>query len=231
MIRHSLIDRSRRGQRAGGAGLRRAHARAQGPVRRAHLGRGQGRRRAGLHGLRGDRLAAALERHGAGRAHPRAGPAGSAPPASSTPKSAAPASTTLIKRIEKRARRLSRTPSEYTLWPGPNSNTFVAWITRAVPELKVDLPATAIGKDYLGGRMFSSAPSGSGFQFSLARPARHVGERRRRSGAQPPRPQFRRRPFRRSSCRCSAASARRASTPPSRSNRRSMQGRLIPSWS
>lgn len=56
---------------------------------------------------------------------------------------------------------------EYTAWPGPNSNTFVAWITRAVPELQVDLPSTAIGKDYLGDRLFASAPSGSGFQLSL----------------------------------------------------------------
>jgi hypothetical protein len=57
---------------------------------------------------------------------------------------------------------------EYTLWPGPNSNTFTAWIARAVPELELDLPATAIGKDYLGNAIFASAPSGSGFQVSLA---------------------------------------------------------------
>lgn len=56
---------------------------------------------------------------------------------------------------------------EYRAWPGPNSNTFVAWIGRAVPELEMDLPATAIGKDYLGSSVFASAPSGSGFQFSL----------------------------------------------------------------
>ena len=37
-----------------------------------------------------------------------------------------------------------------------------------MPELKADLPATAIGKDYLGGRMIGAAPSGNGFQFSLA---------------------------------------------------------------
>jgi hypothetical protein len=34
-------------------------------------------------------------------------------------------------------------------------------------ELEADLPATAIGKDYIGSDMVSSAPSGSGFQFSL----------------------------------------------------------------
>lgn len=58
--------------------------------------------------------------------------------------------------------------AEYTLWPGPNSNTFTAWIARAVPELEIDLPPTAIGKDYLRNRVFASAPSGSGFQFSVA---------------------------------------------------------------
>ncbi|HJT61649.1 MAG TPA: DUF3750 domain-containing protein [Burkholderiales bacterium] len=73
----------------------------------------------------------------------------------------------LIKRIEKLAADYPYA-KQYTLWPGPNSNTFVAYITRAVPELEADLPATAIGKDYLGGSVFSRAPSGSGFQFSLA---------------------------------------------------------------
>jgi hypothetical protein len=56
---------------------------------------------------------------------------------------------------------------EYTLWPGPNSNTFTAWITRAVPELDADLPPTAIGKDYIAGGIFGSAPSGRGVQLSL----------------------------------------------------------------
>src|SRR5882672_4626966 len=73
----------------------------------------------------------------------------------------------LIKRIDKAAREYPYA-GEYTLWPGPNSNTFTAWIGRAVPELEMDLPATAIGKDYLGARVFSSAPSGHGMQVSLA---------------------------------------------------------------
>ena len=73
----------------------------------------------------------------------------------------------LIKRIEKAVHDYPYA-NQYTTWPGPNSNTFTAWIARAVPELEVDLPATAIGKDYLGGSIFSSAPSGSGFQLSIA---------------------------------------------------------------
>jgi len=74
---------------------------------------------------------------------------------------------TLIPRIDAAARAYPY-PAEYTAWPGPNSNTFVAWITRAVPELKVDLPPTAIGKDYLDDSLVGSAPSGSGVQFSIA---------------------------------------------------------------
>jgi hypothetical protein len=72
----------------------------------------------------------------------------------------------LIKRIDKAAREYPYA-GEYTLWPGPNSNTFTAWIARHVPELELDLPATAIGKDYLGSSVVSTAPSGSGLQFSL----------------------------------------------------------------
>src|SRR5688500_18830945 len=72
----------------------------------------------------------------------------------------------LIKRIDKAAREYPFA-GQYTVWPGPNSNTFTSWIARAVPELELDLPATAIGKDYLGGAVFGAAPSGSGFQVSL----------------------------------------------------------------
>jgi hypothetical protein len=72
----------------------------------------------------------------------------------------------LIDRIEQAAGSYPYA-GEYRAWPGPNSNTFTAWIARAVPELRVDLPATAIGKDYLGSSIFAAAPSGSGVQLSL----------------------------------------------------------------
>jgi hypothetical protein len=35
----------------------------------------------------------------------------------------------------------------YTVWPGPNSNTFTAHLLRRVPALRVDMPVKAIGKD------------------------------------------------------------------------------------
>jgi hypothetical protein len=73
----------------------------------------------------------------------------------------------LIARIDAAARSYPFA-REYSAWPGPNSNTFTAWITRHVPELRADLPPTAIGKDYLRGRLIASAPSGSGLQLSLA---------------------------------------------------------------
>jgi hypothetical protein len=56
---------------------------------------------------------------------------------------------------------------EYRIWPGPNSNTFTAYVLRAVPELRADLPPTAIGKDYLGGAVIARSPSGTGGQLSL----------------------------------------------------------------
>jgi len=56
---------------------------------------------------------------------------------------------------------------QYTIYPGPNSNTFVAHVAREVPELKIDLPPTAIGKDYLGSSLLAKTPSGTGYQFNI----------------------------------------------------------------
>ena len=36
----------------------------------------------------------------------------------------------------------------YKAFPGPNSNTFTAWIAIHVPELDLDLPFSAIGSGY-----------------------------------------------------------------------------------
>lgn len=57
---------------------------------------------------------------------------------------------------------------EYRVWPGPNSNTFTAWVLRRVPELRADLPPTAIGKDYLGAALGARAVSGTGYQLGAA---------------------------------------------------------------
>jgi hypothetical protein len=59
-------------------------------------------------------------------------------------------------------------PQAYRAWPGPNSNTFMAYIARQVPELGLNLPSNAVGKDFLpDGGLIAAAPSGSGFQISL----------------------------------------------------------------
>jgi len=56
----------------------------------------------------------------------------------------------------------------YTVWPGPNSNTFVAWLGLQVPELGLDLPSTAIGKDWRPWKeTFGWSASGTGVQASV----------------------------------------------------------------
>jgi hypothetical protein len=57
---------------------------------------------------------------------------------------------------------------DYRAWPGPNSNTFVAAVTSAVPELRIALPPTAIGKDFpYSGGYFGFTPSGTGIRATL----------------------------------------------------------------
>lgn len=56
----------------------------------------------------------------------------------------------------------------YLVWPGPNSNTFVSFILRRVPELAVELPPNAIGKNWLAGWLpVAPTESGTGVQLSL----------------------------------------------------------------
>lgn len=59
-------------------------------------------------------------------------------------------------------------PGDYVVWPGPNSNTFVAAVMAAVPEMRASLPATAIGKDFpYDGRWIGWTPSGTGIRINL----------------------------------------------------------------
>ncbi len=58
--------------------------------------------------------------------------------------------------------------NDYMMFPGPNSNTFTSYVGRMVPELRLDLPPTAIGKDFIPGNKFlADAISGTGKQFSI----------------------------------------------------------------
>ena len=40
-------------------------------------------------------------------------------------------------------------PDDYKMWPGPNSNSFIAWVGLEVPELGLTLPAKAIGQSWM----------------------------------------------------------------------------------
>jgi hypothetical protein len=56
---------------------------------------------------------------------------------------------------------------DYRVWPGPNSNSFVAAILRAVPELGVILPSNAVGRDYRNGFYAGLTDSRTGVEVSL----------------------------------------------------------------
>ncbi|NIV75663.1 MAG: DUF3750 domain-containing protein [Gammaproteobacteria bacterium] len=78
-----------------------------------------------------------------------------------------PAAARAIPKIENAVARYPYA-HEYRMWPGPNSNTFTAYVGRQVPELRLELPPTAVGKDFLtDGGLVASAPSGTGYQVSL----------------------------------------------------------------
>lgn len=58
-------------------------------------------------------------------------------------------------------------PGDYKIWPGPNSNTFVAAIMQSV-AMRAALPPTAVGKDFpYQGRWIGLTPSRTGVQLSL----------------------------------------------------------------
>jgi hypothetical protein len=56
---------------------------------------------------------------------------------------------------------------DYRIWPGPNSNTFIATVMRAVPELGSALPPNAIGRDFRESFYFGLTDSGSGVELNL----------------------------------------------------------------
>jgi hypothetical protein len=66
------------------------------------------------------------------------------------------------------AQYIWRNAGDYRAWPGPNSNTFVAAIMDAVPEMRTTLPPTAIGKDYpYDGRWLRLTSSGTGVRLTF----------------------------------------------------------------
>ena len=80
-----------------------------------------------------------------------------------------PEAETMLPRIRQAVAeyRYSR-PGDYVVWPGPNSNTFVAAVMAAVPEIRASLPTTAIGKDFpYDGRWIGPTPSRTGIRLNL----------------------------------------------------------------
>ncbi|MEO0545000.1 MAG: DUF3750 domain-containing protein [Pseudomonadota bacterium] len=56
----------------------------------------------------------------------------------------------------------------YRIWPGPNSNSFVAHVLREVPEIGAVLPPNAVGKDWLaGGKVFQVTPDQQNVHLSV----------------------------------------------------------------
>lgn len=53
----------------------------------------------------------------------------------------------LIDAVDKAARDYPW-KTTYKVFPGPNSNTFTAWVARQVPQLDLNLPFSAIGSGY-----------------------------------------------------------------------------------
>jgi hypothetical protein len=72
--------------------------------------------------------------------------------------------------IEKVKSLIKKYPMQdrYQVYPGPNSNTYVSYLIRNIPEIKVSLPPHAIGKDfYYTPLSFTPTASATGYQFSL----------------------------------------------------------------
>ena len=78
------------------------------------------------------------------------------------------AATAVIPKIEGAVRNYHyANDGDYRIWPGPNSNTFVQTILRAIPELQTTLPANAIGRDYRPDAYLGWSDSRTGIEASL----------------------------------------------------------------
>ena len=79
-----------------------------------------------------------------------------------------PEAAALIPRIEQAVKGYAfANYGDYRIWPGPNSNTFVAAVLRAAPELGVTMPPNAVGRDYRPYPYVGWTDSGTGVEASL----------------------------------------------------------------
>jgi hypothetical protein len=79
-----------------------------------------------------------------------------------------PEAEELIPRVEQAVKAYDYAHAgDYRIWPGPNSNSFIAAILRAVPEMGVMLPPNAVGRDFRDGFYAGRTDSGTGFEVNL----------------------------------------------------------------
>jgi hypothetical protein len=80
-----------------------------------------------------------------------------------------PAAEALIPKIRAAVARYPHSRiGDYSVWPGPNSNSFVAYVLSAIPEAGIALLPTAVGKDWrCWTDIVGFTPSHTGVQLSL----------------------------------------------------------------
>ncbi len=79
-----------------------------------------------------------------------------------------PEAETLIPKIDAAVRSYQYGHAgDYRIWPGPNSNTFVATVLRAIPEIGATMPPNAIGRDFRARPYAGPTDSGTGVEASL----------------------------------------------------------------
>lgn len=78
------------------------------------------------------------------------------------------AAEALIPRIDAAVKEYRwRNAGDYRIWPGPNSNSFVATVLRNVPEMQAVLPANAVGRDFRPRFYAGLSDSGTGVELNL----------------------------------------------------------------
>jgi hypothetical protein len=79
-----------------------------------------------------------------------------------------PEAEKMIPKIETAVRDYTYSQAgDYRIWPGPNSNSFVATVLRAVPELDATLPPNAVGRDFRDRLYAGLTDSGTGVELNL----------------------------------------------------------------
>jgi hypothetical protein len=78
------------------------------------------------------------------------------------------AAEALIPKIEAAVKAYQyRNAGDYRIWPGPNSNTFVATVLLAIPEIGAVMPPNAIGRDFRAQFYAGLSDSRSGIEINL----------------------------------------------------------------